>query len=352
MNTPIIVDPNDPKWLLLEQIMNMTKSRQVKQAMARQGILPLEKAGSILRILFISMYFSQDITFVLKELGKRDELRNFAPVTTLPSASIIYQFISKFDEKQFVLMISDILNSLCKQPTRRKKRKIIVDGLAIPLDLNMFRKKFRKIDLLTKDYRWGFSNTKGYYLGFKLTLILEYPTLLPLCVLLHTGSPHDSSLFEEILNELKRRRIIRNGDMIIFDKGYFSSLNYQLGILNYKIIPLIFPRNNFNTDKVFSRMCYPLSVYSRHDGPKVKEEYEDLVATLKRELACWTNYLDIRSSIEDFFKFVKNALSLRQLHRYSRRSVLKFASINVLLAGMIILNGFNSKTQLQTLAEW
>jgi len=29
-----------------------------------------------------------------------------------------------------------------------------------------------------------------------------------------------------------------------FDKGYFSSKNYQLGVLNYKIVPLIFPRNN------------------------------------------------------------------------------------------------------------
>jgi hypothetical protein len=352
MNTPIIVDHEDPKWLLLEQVINMTTSRQVKQAMARHGIVPLEKAGTILRILFISMFFSIDITYVLQELGKRSTLRNFAHIDKVPSTSVIYQVISNFEEDQFILLISDILNSMCKHPSCRKYRRMIVDGSAITLDLNIFRRTFRKKDLLTKDYRWGFSNTRGYYLGFKVTLIIEYPTLLPLCVLLHPGSPHDSALYEEIMDELKRRRIIRNGDMIIFDKGYFSSRNYQLGVLKYKTIPLIFPRNNFNIERAFSRMCYPLSIYSRHDSKSAKQEYEKLVTTLERELSRWTNYLGIRSTIEDFFKLVKDALSLQRLHRYSRRSVLKFVCIDVLLAGIIILTGFQSKKQLQALAEW
>ena len=352
MNTPIIVDPEDPKWLLLEQIMNMTRSRVVKQAMARHGVVPVEKAGTIFRILFISMYFSVDITYLLEELTKRSALRSFAHVTQVPSAAVIYQFISKMEDDQLVLMISDILNSMCTRPSRRNHRKMIVDGSAITLDLNVFRRKLRKKDLLKKDYRWGFSNTRGYYLGYKLTLVIEYPTLLPLCVLLHPGSPHDSALFVEIMNELRRRRIIRNGDMIIFDKGYFSSKNYQLGVLNYKIVPLIFPRSNFKIEKAFSKMCYPLSVYSRHDGKKIKREYETLLARLKCELNQWTDYLGIRSLIEDFFKLVKDALSLQRLHRYSRSSVVKFVCIDVLLAGMIILSGFRSKKKLQALAEW
>jgi len=330
----------------------MTESRVVKQAMARQGIVPLDKAGTILRILFISMFFSIDITYLLQELEKRSSLRNFAHVARVPSASVIYQFISNFEEEQFIFLISDILNSMCRQPSRRKYRKMIVDGSAITLDLNIFRRKFRKKDLLKKDYRWGFSNTRGYYLGFKLTLVVEYPKLLPLCVLLHPGSPHDSALYEVIMDELKRRRIIRNGDMLIFDKGYFSSRNYQLGVLKYRTIPLIFPRNNFKIEKAFSKMCYPLSMYSRHDGKKVKKEYEKLVSLLKCELNRWTDYLYIRSTIEDFFKLAKDALSLQKLHRYSRSSVLKFVCIDVLLAGVIIMTGFNSKKQLQALAEW
>ncbi len=240
---------------------------------------------------------------------------------------------------------------MCRQPSRRKFRKLIVDGSAITLDLNIFRTKFRKKDLLDRDNRWGFSNTRGYYLGFKLTLVIEYPKLLPLCVLLYPGSPNDSSLFEEIMDELKRRRIIHNRDTVIFDKGYLSTKNYQLGVLKYRTIPVIYPRSNFDIKKAFSKLCYPLSLYSRH-VQNAKQIYENLVSILARELRRWEDFLEIPSTIEDFFKLVKDALSLKLLHRYSRRAVLKFICIDVLLAGIIILTGFRSKKQIQALAEW
>jgi hypothetical protein len=63
-------------------------------------------------------------------------------------------------------------------------------------------------------------------------------------------------------------------------------------------------------------MNYPLSVYSRHDGKKVKREYEVLVTTLKRELNLRTHYLDIRSLIEDFSRLANDVLSLRNLREY------------------------------------
>lgn len=352
MNAPIIVDPEDPKWLLLGKVMKVSRARVVKQAMARNGIVPVERAGTIFRILFVSMFFSISIQYLLDELSKRNALRTFLHVAEVPSAAEIYRFLHRTSEDQFVRVTADILNALCPRSPRRKPRRIIVDGSAITLDLNIFRRKFRKNDLFEKDYRWGYSNTTGYYLGYKVTLVIEYPHLLPLCILIHPGSPHDSALFEEILDELKRRRIIRNGNILIFDKGYFSSKNYQLGVLKYKVVPLIFPRDNFKIERAFSRMCYPLPVYSRHDGKRVMREYESLFATLKRELNRWTYYLDIRSLIEDFFKLAKDALSLRELHRYSRRSVVKYVCINVLLAGMIILTGVQSKRELQALAEW
>ena len=259
--------------------------------MARRGILPVGKAGTILRIIFLSMFFSTDISYVVKELEKRSSLRSFIHSSEIPSLSTIYQFISSFSEEQFIFFISDILNSMCKKSNRRRNRTIIIDGSAITLDLNSFRRKFRKIDLLKKDYRWGFSNTHGYYLGFKLSLIIDYPSLIPLSVLIHPGSPNDSKLFIEILEELKSRRIIQNGDKLIFDKGYFSARNYQLGILKYKIVPIIFPRKNFKIEKAYSRICYPLSVFSRHDGKKVMKEFKILLARFKNELLRWIDYI-------------------------------------------------------------
>jgi len=129
-----------------------------------------------------------------------------------------------------------------QKPKRRTTGTAIIDSSAIPLDLNLFKKKIRKNDLETKEYQWGYSTTNGYYIEFKLTLAVEYPSLVPVAVLIHAGSPHDNKLFSEIMNDLKRREVLRVGDTIICDKGYYAYSNYATGVRDFKVIPLIFPK--------------------------------------------------------------------------------------------------------------
>lgn len=52
------------------------------------------------------------------------------------------------------------------------------------------------------------------------------------------------------METLQKRGIIQKGDAILFDKGYYSYKNYQLGIGKYKTVPFIFPKNNFNKTKL------------------------------------------------------------------------------------------------------
>ena len=42
-----------------------------------------------------------------------------------------------------------------------------------------------------------------------------------------------------ILKELKRRKIISEGDKLLFDRGYYAYKNYKLALEQYKVIPLI-----------------------------------------------------------------------------------------------------------------
>ncbi len=72
----------------------------------------------------------------------------------------------------------------------------------------------------------------------------------PVCILIHSGVLNDAKLFDEIMETLQKRRIIQKGDTILFDKGYCSYKNYQLGIGKYKTVPFIFPKNNFNKTKL------------------------------------------------------------------------------------------------------
>jgi hypothetical protein len=351
MKSPLIVDPDDTKWLLLHSVLELTTPRKAKLEMAKQGITPVENTGSILRTILIALFFSSEITYVIEELRKRKELRTFAHVNRIPSAGDVYRFINRIDERQFIALINALLRAQSKKPQRRKHRTIIVDGSAVALDLNIFKKRIRKADLAEKDYQWGYSTTHGYYLGFKLTLAIDYPSLMPLAFLVHPGSPNDARVFPEIMDELKRRKIIRDEDTVVFDRGYYSYRNYALGVREYKIVPLIFPRKTFQTEKMMRQMNYPLKIFTHHEYRKRQETYKSLLRKLREALAEWEKYLPIRSIIEDLFKVAKGAFALRTVHRYSRMSVTKFVAMNVLLLGAVVLAGVNQKKELQRLAE-
>ena len=77
-------------------------------------------------------------------------------------------------------------------------------------------------------------------MGYKLTMVIECPSLMPVAFFPHQGSPGDAKLYEEILEELKRRRIARDADTIISNKGYYGYRNYTMGISRFKVIPAYF----------------------------------------------------------------------------------------------------------------
>jgi len=41
-------------------------------------------------------------------------------------------------------------------------------------------------------------------------------------------------IFDEMMFELKRRRLLRKGQLIVADKGFYSASNYLIGINKYK----------------------------------------------------------------------------------------------------------------------
>ena len=154
------------------------------------------------------------------------------------------------------------------------------------------------------------------------------------------------------MNELKTRRLIRNGDTVIFDKGYYSYDNYFEGIMKFKIVPLVFPKKGFDMDKLLGKLSYPLSVFNKTNVDRAKAFFNDLVKRLKEGLENWKSYKPIRGMIEDIFKVAKNAFSLKKIHRYTKRSVEKVVCLNVLLLGIVVSISYRSKEELQRFAEW
>jgi hypothetical protein len=206
MHIPLVVDQSDYRWKLLSKILNIFDLKRIRRIIARYTKL---KAIPVLKVVATSMFFSTEISHVVEELKQRKELREFLGIKKekeVPKESYVYAFLSKFSLNGFIDMILRILNSITRK--RQRNTRLIVDCTDVSVDVNWFRRPVRQMDLEGRDYRWGYS-AKGLFVGMKLTLVLEHPSLKPLLFLLHPANRHEARIFQEVLDELKGRKIIR-----------------------------------------------------------------------------------------------------------------------------------------------
>jgi len=136
-------------------------------------------------------------------------------------------------------------------------------------------------------------------MGYKHTMVIEYPSLNPVVFLFHQGSPNDAKLYEEILEELKRGK------------------NSQIWLYNHLRQGVLWTQE----------LCYGNFQIQSYPGDIPREELQNR-------------------------KIDGNAFSLKDLHRYTKRSVEKFVCLHVLLVGIVVSLGINTKEELQKIADW
>jgi hypothetical protein len=351
LKPPLIPINEDYKWKLLSEILNVFDLRSTKQILSQYEILPLEKSIPALKIVILSMYFCFEISYVVRELEEKKKLRKFMKIKSVPSEDEVYSIMSTFDSDQFINFVIGLLNNIC---SRRKRglNHIIIDSTDINLDLNWFKRKISKKMLENRDFKWGHSTHRGYFIGMKLSLALEYPSLKPLAFVVNEANVSEYTVYPQILEELHRRRKIRAGDTLFLDRGYYSYENYVIGIAKYKIVPIIFPRVNCKFNKLFDMLSYPLNIFdSKRNTENEKKLFKRLVTKFKSLIKNWKELRPIRSLIEDTFKLAKKACNMENLHRYTMRSVKKYCSLAVFLTGIVIAFSISDKKMLQRLAE-
>jgi hypothetical protein len=351
MKAPLIPLNEDFKWELLSEILNVFDLRSCRQILTKRGILPLPKSVPAIKIVLLSMFFSCEISYAIRELKERESLRDFLKISSVPTEHEIYGILSKYEPKQFTDFVFELLNELC--PKRKSGSKgIIIDSTDINLNLNFHAKKITRESLENKEYKWGHSTHRGFFIGMKLTLALEYNTLKPLAFLINEANVSEPKIYPEILKELKRRRIIKAGDVIYADRGYYSYENYVISVREFRLVPLIFPRKNCNFKKLFNMLRYPLKIFdSRRDTEKEIKIYKEIIAKFKELISKWKEFRSVRSVIEDIFKLAKKAYSMEDLHRYTKSSVQKYCSLAVLLVGITVNYGISERKELQAFSE-
>lgn len=349
MNIPLNPDSKDPIWTLFGKVIKLIDSRSFQQELARNGLQSIERHQTMLKIVLLASYFDLEVSHVYFEVKNRGKLRKFLNINNLLSLKQVREVYSRNNEQKYLEIALKTLNKLEFKKIRGVKT-VLIDSTPLLIDLKFNGKFLSKQTCLDKDYKRGFSTSKGHYAGFQMTLAVEYETLRPLAILIHPGSPNDAKIFDEIMFELKRRRLIKKGQLIIADKGFYSAKNYLIGINKYKIVPLIFPRKKPTLKTLKDKITNPLDYFDYKN--KSGAIYKNLRERLFELLPKWENFRRKRWKIEKIFQFLKENLSLSHIHAYTKRSVYKKAYLNVLLLGILIYHGQNKIQEIYAIKKF
>jgi len=333
MKIPLVFDEKNPKYRLLGSIFIIIDSPEFRRILSQNGLKPINSVVNLIKIRFISMFFGIDIKYVINEVNNSPELKKYWGFKYNLDYNNLSKLLSKFNSNQFLEFVLKFIN---KQfiPGKRGRKTIIVDATPIMLDINLDKKYYTKEELDEKNFKIGFSQTHGSFIGGKLTLAIDFHTGQPLAMLVHQGAYSDAKIFPEMLEELKRRRIISKRDMIMADRGYVSYDNYEKGVMEYEIIPFIFPRKNMRLDKIAGCFNYPLEIYKGNS--RLKKTLEDVASTTMIFIKHWKLFKPIRACIEHFFKLMKEGLGYGTYHVYTDESMKKTVYLNVLLTALTI----------------
>ena len=344
-------DDEDEKFIILGNVFQIIDSKKSKNVLSRMGFKNRGMCIICIKIFFMSLFFNYEVSKVIDELNNKKPLRKFSKISDVPTEEQVSEYFSRFDVIQYYNMVNSLLKRYFK-PHKKICDEYIIDATPVACDINIVKKYIKKEHLKKLGLHWGYSTTKKHFIGFKVTVVLEKKTLTPVSILIHPGAPSDARIFEGILKELKRRGLIKYGDKLYFDKGYFSKENYQIGINTYNIIPIIFPKGNFDINRIKGELSYPLDVYnSTSDLEKMKEKIHEITNQIVEILKNWKDLKPERGIIEDFFKVAKKAFGLGKFHSYTEKSMIKNILLGLLLTTLVIQQGFKTKTQLQRLSE-
>jgi len=95
--------------------------------------------------------------------------------------------------------------------------------------LNKQKRRKSNEDLKYKDYKWGFDGNE-FFIGFKLAFAMDYKTKRPLLFLIYPANTSDCQIFEDVLENLKKKGLLRPKTIVMADKGFCSYYNYNVAL--------------------------------------------------------------------------------------------------------------------------
>ena len=176
MNIPLNPDSKDPVWTLFGKVIKLIDSRTFQQELARNGLQSIKRYQTMLKIVLLASYFDLEVSYVHCEVKNREKLRKFLNIDHLLTLKQIREVYSRQNEQKYLEMALKTLNKLEFKKIRDIKT-VLIDSTSILIDLKFNGKYISKQTCLDKDYKRGFSTSKGHYAGFQMTIAVEYENI-------------------------------------------------------------------------------------------------------------------------------------------------------------------------------
>ena len=198
----------DSNYSMLKEIFNFIDSKKSRQIIASYGVKPIETFITDLKIHFLSFTYDYELSFILDELKNNSQLRKLCNINQIPTLNSLITRLSKININTIVNLVNRLLRT---NFTRKHNKRLtfLVDATPVDVDMNFLRSTYSKKYLEKLDLKWSYSSSKGHYIGYKVTMVLEKDSLTPVMILIHQGAPHDTKLFTEIMENLQKSRIIK-----------------------------------------------------------------------------------------------------------------------------------------------
>ena len=169
MNIPLNPDLKDPIWILFSKVIKLIDSRTFQQELARNGFHSIKKHQTMLKIILLSSYFEMYVSDVFNEIENRLKLQKFLNIQDTLSLKQIRELYSRYDSEKYLETSLKTLNKLQFKKIRELKT-ILLDSSPLLIDLKFNGKFISKQTCLDKEYKRGFSTSKGHYTGFQMTI--------------------------------------------------------------------------------------------------------------------------------------------------------------------------------------
>jgi hypothetical protein len=346
MLPPLVPDIRHQSWRIANMILESIDSKRARKTAGRLEISDINYFIIMMKVLLMSSLFERDISNIVSEINQNPQFRKFLKIKSEVDVQKIYKIHSDMDLEVLCSFLRRSLAPIKK--TRNSKRQVvIVDTSSIVIDLNTWRKRF-KIGKTNKKYKYSYSSSIGYYVGFKLILAIDHNYNLIGFKIFQNG-PNDAKILLSFVDELYKSRRIKSGDIIICDRGFPSKKNYRALINQYLLIPVIYPRKNTNIEKIVNDLTPPLNVFAH----KYKLDiWISIRKDFKKLMNHWGHFRFIRYRIEIFFNIAKNSLHLKTNHQYTQSSIEKKVARVIFLAETVISMFYSPEIDLRKIPSW